>query len=149
MDLLRLRQALLMCRLACNSTFLVNKQKPAFSSKLERLAELFDQLFDEPDRKVVLFSEWTGMLDLIEPLLKARKLPFVRLDGSVPQKKRQELVHEFQSNPLCRFFLTTNAGSNTVTTLACALDLEKQPTQSSRRPACYGRRRVSHASWNC
>ena len=111
MDLLRLRQALLMCRLACNSTFLVNKQKPAFSSKLERLAELFDQLFDEPDRKVVLFSEWTGMLDLIEPLLKARKLPFVRLDGSVPQTRRAALVHEFQTNPDCKLFLTTNAGS--------------------------------------
>ena len=110
MDLLRLRQAL-MCRLACNSTFLVNKQKPAFSSKLERLAELFDQLFDESDRKVVLFSEWTGMLDLIEPLLKARKLPFVRLDGSVPQTRRAALVHEFQTNPDCKLFLTTNAGS--------------------------------------
>jgi hypothetical protein len=111
MDLLRLRQALLMCRLACNSTFLVNKQKPAFSSKLERLAELFDQLFDESDRKVVLFSEWTGMLDLIEPLLTARKLPFVRLDGSVPQAKRAALVNEFQTNPDCKLFLTTNAGS--------------------------------------
>lgn len=111
MDLLRLRQALLMCRLSADSTFLVNKQTPAFSSKLERLAELFDQLFEEPDRKVVLFSEWTGMLDLIEPLLKARKLPFVRLDGSVPQGRRPELVHEFQTNPECKLFLTTNAGS--------------------------------------
>ena len=111
MDLLRLRQALLMCRLSANSTFLVNKQKPAFSSKLERLAELFDQLFEESDRKVVLFSEWTGMLDLIEPLLKARKLPFVRLDGSVPQARRSQLVNEFQTNPDCKLFLTTNAGS--------------------------------------
>src|SRR5207237_4657821 len=65
----------------------------------------------EEERKVVLFSEWTGMLDLIEPLLQKRKLPFVRLDGSVPQKKRQELVHEFQTNPGCKLFITTNAGS--------------------------------------
>ncbi len=111
MDLLRLRQALLMCRLSANSTFLVNKQKPAFSSKLERLTELFDQLFEESDRKVVLFSEWTGMLDLIEPLLTSRKLPFVRLDGSVPQARRAQLVNEFQTNPECKLFLTTNAGS--------------------------------------
>lgn len=111
MDLLRLRQALLMCRLSADSTFLVNKQKPAYSSKLERLAELFDQLFEEPDRKVVLFSEWTGMLDLIEPLLKSRTLPFVRLDGSVPQARRAQLVDEFQTNTKCKLFLTTNAGS--------------------------------------
>jgi superfamily II DNA/RNA helicase len=51
------------------------------------------------------------MLNLIEPLLKKRNLHFVRLDGSVPQKQRQMLVHEFQTDPDCRLFLTTNAGS--------------------------------------
>ena len=60
---------------------------------------------------MLLFSEWTTMLDLIEPLLETRGLRFVRLDGSVPQKLRQGLVHEFQNNPRCRLFLTTNAGS--------------------------------------
>ncbi len=100
-----------MCRMAANGTFLVSKQKPNWSSKLERLAELFDDIAVEEGRKVVLFSEWTTMLDLIEPLLRKRKLAFVRLDGSVPQKRRQELVHEFQTNPECRFFITTNAGS--------------------------------------
>ena len=39
------------------------------------------------------------------------KVEFVRLDGSVPQKKRQALVSEFQTSARCRFFLTTNAGS--------------------------------------
>jgi superfamily II DNA or RNA helicase len=111
MDLLRLRMALLMCRMSANGTYLVNKEQPNWSSKLERLGEIFDDIADEETRKVVLFSEWTTMLDLIEPLLKKRKLEFVRLDGSVPQKKRQELVHEFQTNPACRFFITTNAGS--------------------------------------
>jgi superfamily II DNA or RNA helicase len=111
MDLLRLRMALLMCRMAADSTFLVDKQKPGWSTKLDRLGDLFDGIATEPDRKVVLFSEWTTMLDLIEPLLQKRKLAFVRLDGSVPQKKRQELVSRFQSDPRTRLFLTTNAGS--------------------------------------
>src|SRR5713101_24890 len=111
MDLLRLRKALLFCRMTANSTFLVNKEEPGYSSKLEELDDLFDRLFSEENRKVLLFSEWTTMLDLIEPLLEKRGLSFVRLDGSVPQKLRQGLVHEFQSNPGCRLFLTTNAGS--------------------------------------
>jgi len=51
------------------------------------------------------------MLDLIEPLLDKRKLDFVRLDGSIPQKKRQALVSQFQSDEKIRVFLTTNAGS--------------------------------------
>jgi superfamily II DNA or RNA helicase len=113
MDLLRLRMALLMCRMAANGTFLVTKDKDQanWSSKLERLAALLDDIAAEASRKVVLFSEWTTMLDLIEPLLTERQLDFVRLDGSVPQKQRQALVERFQTEPSCRLFLTTNAGS--------------------------------------
>ena len=111
MDLLRLRMALLMCRMAADSTFLVDKERPGWSSKLDRLEELFDEVVAGPEHKVLLFSEWTTMLDLIEPLLAKRKLGFVRLDGTVPQKRRQALVSQFQSDPGTRFFLTTNAGS--------------------------------------
>lgn len=112
MDLLRLRMALLMCRMAANSTYLVDKQEPGWSTKLDRLGDIFDSIAAEPSRKVVLFSEWTTMLDLIEPLLRQRKLEYVRLDGSVPQKKRQQLVSQFQSDRKTRVFLTTNAGSH-------------------------------------
>ena len=35
----------------------------------------------------------------------------MRLDGSVPQKKRQELVNRFQTDPDCQLFVATNAGS--------------------------------------
>jgi ERCC4-related helicase len=111
MDLLRLQRSLLMCRMAADSTYLVDKEPPGSSTKLDRLDELFEQLFEEQDRKVILFSEWTTMLNLIEPMLAKRKVDFVRLDGSVPQRQRQELVHRFQTDPQCRLFLATNAGS--------------------------------------
>lgn len=111
MDLLRLQKALLMCRMVADSTYLIDKEKPGYSSKLARLDELLEQLFDEQGRKVVLFSEWTTMLDLIEPLIRKRGVAFVRLDGSIPQKQREGLVHRFQNDPECTMFLTTNAGS--------------------------------------
>ncbi len=111
MDLLRLQKALLMCRMSANATGLVDKNFPGHSSKLEKLDELLGDLAQEDGRKLILFSEWTTMLDLIEPLLTKHKMPFVRLDGQVPQKKRQELVHEFQTDPRCQAFITTNAGS--------------------------------------
>ena len=111
MDLLRLQKALLMCRMAANSTFLVDKNPPGYSSKLEELDVLIDQMMAEQDRKIVLFSEWTTMLNLIEPLLNKQKLDYVRLDGSVPQKKRQGLINQFQKDPGCKLFIATNAGS--------------------------------------
>ena len=111
MDLLRLQKALLLARMNADSTFLVDKHAPGFSSKLERLQELLEELAAEDDRKIVLFSEWTTMLTLIERQITRLKLDSVRLDGSVPQKKRQQLVDQFQRDPTCRVFLTTNAGS--------------------------------------
>jgi superfamily II DNA or RNA helicase len=111
MDLLRLQKALLLARMSANSTFLVDKQAPGFSSKLERASELLEALCAEPERKLILFSEWTTMLDLVEPVLERLGAGFVRLDGAVPQKQRQHLVSRFQSDPACRAFLTTNAGA--------------------------------------
>ncbi len=111
MDLLRLQKALLMCRMAADGTCLVDKQFPGYSSKLEKLDELLGELAQEDGRKLLIFSEWTTMLDLIEALLEKHRLPFVRLDGQVPQKKRQSLVHEFQNNSACKAFIATNAGS--------------------------------------
>jgi len=111
MDLLRLQKALLMCRMCANSTFLVDKQVPGYSSKLKELHQLLEQLAAEEDRKIVLFSEWTTMLNLIEPILEKQRLNYVRLDGSVPQKKRQVLIHQFQRDPICKLFITTNAGA--------------------------------------
>jgi superfamily II DNA/RNA helicase len=111
MDLLRLQKALMMCRMAADSTFLVDKQEPEYSSKLDRLRELLEALAEEPDRKIVLFSEWRRMLDRIEPILSQTGLEFVRLDGQVPQKKRPALVRRFQEDADCRVILLTNAGS--------------------------------------
>jgi SNF2 family DNA or RNA helicase len=111
MDLLRLQKALLLCRMVANSTFLVDKVPPGYSSKLAEFENLIDQLIDEEDRKIVLFSEWTTMLSLIEPLLGKRKVNYVRLDGSIPQKKRQGLIFQFQKERDCKLFITTNAGA--------------------------------------
>ena len=111
MDLLRLQKALLMCRRSANSTCLVDKQEPGYSSKLARIEDMLGDLAAEDGRKIIMFSEWTSMLDLIEPIVGTRGLRYVRLDGSIPQKKRQGLVREFQDQPDCRLFLTTNAGS--------------------------------------
>jgi superfamily II DNA/RNA helicase len=110
MDLLRLRKALLCCRMAADGTFLVDKKTPAYSSKLAELETLLVRLCTER-RKIVVFSEWTTMLDLIEKVLRTHRLRWVRLDGSVPQKRRQQIVHEFQREQDCQLFLTTNAGS--------------------------------------
>ncbi|MEL7338607.1 MAG: helicase-related protein, partial [Planctomycetota bacterium] len=63
------------------------------------------------NRKIELFSEWKRMLDRIEGRLDQLGAEYVRLDGSVPQKKRPPIIAKFQDDPDCRVILMTNAGS--------------------------------------
>lgn len=139
MDLLRLQKALLLARMSANSTFLVDKQPPGYSTKLERVGELLETLCAEPARKLIVFSEWTTMLNLVEPLLKRLKADFVRLDGSVPQKQRSRLVHKFQTDANCRAFLATNAGATGLNLQAADtvinLDLPWNPALLEQRVA--------------
>lgn len=111
MDLLRMQKSLLMARMVCDSTYLIDQQEPEYSSKLERLGELLEGLLEDPTRKIVIFSEWRRMLDRIERRLDGFACDYVRLDGQVPQKKRGEIVARFQNDHHCRVILMTNAGS--------------------------------------
>ena len=63
-----------MCRMAANSTFLVDKTAARLFQQARRARRsCWSDLAAEADRKIVLFSEWTTMLDLIEPLLAAAR----------------------------------------------------------------------------
>jgi superfamily II DNA or RNA helicase len=84
--LLRLRQA------ACHPA-LVPGQTAASSSKVEALTEALETAVAE-GHKALVFSQWTSLLDLIEPALVAAELPFVRLDGST--RDRGGVVEGFQ-----------------------------------------------------
>lgn len=64
------------------------------SSKLERLMEAIDDVVADGHRALV-FSQWTSLLDLIEPYLHAASVKFVRLDGSTAD--RASVVNEFQA----------------------------------------------------
>jgi len=84
--LLRLRQA------ACHRGLLPG-QEAAGSSKVDLLLELLTEAVAE-QHKALVFSQWTSLLDLVEPHLRAAGLDFVRLDGST--RDRGAVVDAFQ-----------------------------------------------------
>lgn len=65
------------------------------STKFEMMREKVAELIDE-DHKVVLFSQFTKMLDIIEKWAKEVGIPTSRIDGSVPAKKRMDIVNDYQ-----------------------------------------------------
>jgi len=109
MDLRRIMELLLMMRMVCDSTYLIDRQTN-ISPKLKELEGIIDELILQNGRKVVIFSEWTTMTYLIARHLSDVAIPFVELSGKVPVKKRQALIDEFTNNPDCKVFLSTDAG---------------------------------------
>ena len=49
--------------------------------------------------KVLVFSQFTTMLDLLQPLLNCNGIQFRRLDGKMNRKARDEAVKDFNRNP--------------------------------------------------
>jgi SNF2 family DNA or RNA helicase len=109
MDLRRIMTLLLKMRQTCDSTYLIDRQTN-ISPKLDELANILDELIKQNGRKVVIFSEWTTMTMLIGKHLSREAIPFVELSGKVPVVKRQALIDEFNTNPDCKVFLSTDAG---------------------------------------
>ena len=56
------------------------------------------RLSQDPSAKSIVFSQWTSMLDLIEIPLKREGFSFLRLDGTLSQKERTEVLRKFTSS---------------------------------------------------
>jgi superfamily II DNA or RNA helicase len=85
--LLRLRQA------ACDARLVPGGQIER-SSKLEVLRESLEEAVAE-GHKALVFSQWTSLLDRVEPVLRESDLAFTRLDGAT--RDRAAVVDAFQS----------------------------------------------------
>lgn len=85
--LLRLRQA------ACHRGLLPGREART-SSKVEALCEALEDAVAD-GHKALVFSQWTSFLDLVEPHLQERNIPWSRLDGST--RDRGAVVDTFQS----------------------------------------------------
>ena len=110
-DMQRLMILLGKMRMVCDSTHLVEAGEPC-SPKLDELKQvLLDKLdMDNSAHKVVIFSEWIRMNQMIGRLLRDINIGYVELNGKVPVANRPRLIKEFEDNPNCKVFLSTEAG---------------------------------------
>jgi superfamily II DNA or RNA helicase len=89
------------------SLFIENYQGK--SAKLELLKELIEELMDG-GHKVLIFSQFTGVLDRIKNLLKTLNLSYYTIDGSTPSIKRNEQVNAFNTDETPLFLISLKAG---------------------------------------
>ncbi|MBX3740775.1 MAG: DEAD/DEAH box helicase [Akkermansiaceae bacterium] len=77
------------------------------SAKLDFLTELLALLIEE-GRRILLFSQFTSMLSLIEEHLVREKIPYLKLTGA--SKDRGKLVEDFQTGKAPLFLISLKAG---------------------------------------
>jgi superfamily II DNA or RNA helicase len=106
----RLQMLLACMRMICDTPAILD---PAcrVSPKLEELERVLGDLFEEPDRKVIVFSEWERMLALVRELAAEMGVEAAWHTGSVPQQRRRAEIVRFKKDPACRLFLSTDSGS--------------------------------------
>ncbi len=102
--------ALLKLRQVCCDPHLLKldaAKKVKTSAKLDHLMELLPEMLAE-GRRILLFSQFTSMLTLIEAELKKRNIAWVKLTGQ--SQKRDELIEQFTSGAVPLFLISLKAG---------------------------------------
>ena len=98
-------EGLLRLRQICDSPQLV-KDHEVTTKKSIKIDELVRELEENTgNHKLLVFSQFTGMLSLIKDELTQKKIVFSYLDGSTPATKRQEAVDKFQQDESIKVFL--------------------------------------------
>lgn len=137
-DRKRLLLLLSQMRMVCDSTFILD-QRSRHDTKIDELMHMVEDMIENGDDKMVVFSQWERMTRLVCQELEKRGIMYANLNGSVPSEKRKQLMDDFTSNPDCRIFVSTDAGSTglnlQVASVLVNLDLPWNPAVLEQRIA--------------
>ena len=77
---------------------------------MEEMERLLPDLLEDPERKIIVFSEWVRTLELVREYAGAAGIKFAWHTGSVPQPQRRVEIRRFREDPDCRLFLSSESG---------------------------------------
>ncbi|SPN99701.1 related to proliferation associated SNF2-like protein [Cephalotrichum gorgonifer] len=125
----KLGNPIMQLRLVCNSPHnfynpwtysekAVDESVVTKSGKMLLLDRLLPSLF-RAGHKVLIFSQFKTQLDILADYCELRKWSACRLDGSVGQESRREMIKTFNTDPETRvFLLSTRAGGQGINLMA-------------------------------
>jgi len=89
--------ALTRLRQICIDPGILDEAYNGSSPKIDHLLDNLTELHEEGHAALV-FSQFTRGLDVLQKALADRDYPYLRLDGSTPQRQRRKLIDDFQKN---------------------------------------------------
>ena len=96
-------------RMICDTPYILDGKRHE-CPKMEELERLLPELLDDPERKIIVFSEWVRMLELVRDYAVDAGIEFAWHTGSVPQPRRRAEIKRFREDPGCRLFLSSESG---------------------------------------
>lgn len=118
-ELTRLRQ------LCCGPSLFLENYKGE-NAKLEICMDLIRQAMDG-GHKILLFSQFTGVLDEVEKVLKKEKISSFRIDGSVSKEERMRRVDRFASSDVPVFCISLKSGGTGLNLTAADIVIHYDP----------------------
>ena len=107
------RQKLLIClncmRMVSDSTYILDT-KTNHGNKISEIRNLIRELLEDQGNKIVIFSQWKRMFDLLCKELEKMGFSYEYLNGDIPAGQRKTMIEKFQNDPSLRIFLSTDAG---------------------------------------
>ncbi len=104
----KLMRHLAMMRMLCDTPYILDPNDRV-CPKLGEIEKLLEEC-RENSLKVLVFSEWERMLELVRDLCDRMDIGYAWHTGTVPQKRRRAEINLFKSDPECRVFLSTDSG---------------------------------------
>jgi len=106
----KLQRELAMMRMICDTNYILDPEDRT-CPKLAELEKILEECRNNGDVKVLVFSEWARMLELVKGLCERLHIGYALHTGSVPQRRRRAEIQLFKNDPNCRVFLSTDSGS--------------------------------------
>ena len=104
-----LQRHLACMRMVCDSLHILGGEQE-FCPKLDEIERLIPDLLEDGQCKIIVFSEWVRMLELVRAFATGSGIEFTWHTGTVPQPRRREEIRRFREDPDCRLFLSSEAG---------------------------------------
>jgi len=134
----QLQRHLACMRMLCDTPYILD-QDCRISPKLKELGNILQELAEDGDHKIIIFSEWERMLKLVREQAEEMGLGYALHTGKVPQPKRRDEIRRFKNDPECRLFLSTDSGATglnlQVADVVINLDMPWNPAKLEQRIA--------------
>ncbi len=79
--------------------------------KVDELERILESTLAHSETKVIVFSEWQRVLEAVRERAESRHWNYAWHTGRQTLNRRREAVQQFRTDPDCRLFLSTDAGS--------------------------------------